>query len=159
MPLPLKIPHRLYKLTAMGYVFTFNDAKAYENWCGSPANQIAFQREARLMMELLTPQPGRSVLDVGCGIGGSLVVLKKLGLTVTGIDPSPYMLDSAKAALGAQADLHRCKLSGVLYFLGGAFLGKKSGLQCLHGYAAGHQPGNKRRPAATCARNRPTNGA
>lgn len=91
----------------MGYVFTFNDVKVYENWYGSPANQAVQQRELRLMTALLSPLPGRSLLDVGCGIGGCLAASKNQGLTVTGIDPSPYMLDAARIALGDKADLHR----------------------------------------------------
>lgn len=91
----------------MGYIFTFNDAKAYTAWEDSPAHQAAFQREARLMTELLNPLPGRRFLDVGCGTGNGLMMLRDSGLSLTGLDPSPYMLDAARAMLGNRADLHR----------------------------------------------------
>lgn len=91
----------------MGYVFNFQDVKAYEDWCRRPVNQAAIVRETRLMMEMLQPMRGRSVLDIGCGTGTGLAVFLEQGLSPTGIDASPYMLDAAKATLGNRADLHR----------------------------------------------------
>ena len=91
----------------MGYVFDFNTTKAYEKWCDQPNHRPAIDRETGLMFELLNPMRGRRVLDIGCGHGIGLKALLDAGLEVTGLDPSPYMLDIARMQLGNQADLHR----------------------------------------------------
>jgi ubiquinone/menaquinone biosynthesis C-methylase UbiE len=91
----------------MGYIFDFNTAKAYEKWCDQPNCRMSFDRETRLMLELLNPVRGRRILDIGCGHGIGLKALHDAGLEVTGLDPSPYMLDIARMRLEHRADLHR----------------------------------------------------
>jgi ubiquinone/menaquinone biosynthesis C-methylase UbiE len=91
----------------MGYVFDFNTAQAYEEWCDQPNCRSALDHETRLMFELLNPMRGRRILDIGCGHGIGLKAFNDADLEVTGLDPSPYMLDSARTRLGHQADLHR----------------------------------------------------
>ena len=91
----------------MGYVFDFNSTKAYEKWCNQPQYRSAIDHETRLIFELLDPMRGRSVLDIGCGLGTCLKAFLDAGLEVTGLDPSPYMLDIATARLGHRADIHR----------------------------------------------------
>jgi SAM-dependent methyltransferase len=91
----------------MGYVFDFNTTKAYEKWCDQPRHQSILDREASMMLELLSPLRGRRVLDIGCGHGIGLKALFDAGLEVTGLDPSPYMLDIARTRLGHHADFHR----------------------------------------------------
>jgi SAM-dependent methyltransferase len=91
----------------MGYVFDFKFTKAYERWCDQPSHRSALDRETGLMFELLNPMRGRRALDIGCGHGIGLKALLDAGLEVTGLDPSPYMLDIARMRLGHQADLHR----------------------------------------------------
>lgn len=91
----------------MGHIFDFQDVKAYQDWYGQPENKATIHRENRLMQTLIEPVRGRNVLDIGCGIGIGLQFFMELGLSVTGLDPSPYMLDTAAAALGNRADLHR----------------------------------------------------
>jgi SAM-dependent methyltransferase len=91
----------------MGYVFDFNDAVAYEAWYEDPRNRALADLECRLMMDMLGPTPGETVLDIGCGTGISLRPFIDLGLQATGLDPSPYMLDIASKNLGHRVDLHR----------------------------------------------------
>ncbi len=91
----------------MGYVFDFHTAKAYEKWCDQPRLQPILDRENWLMREMLNPMRGRRVLDIGCGHGIGLKTLLDAGLQITGLDPSPYMLDIARSKLSHRVDLHR----------------------------------------------------
>ena len=91
----------------MGYVFDFKDAVAYEQWFKKPESQIAFELEIQLMRTLLKPSPGESVLDIGCGTGACLLAFLEMGLQVTGLDPSTYMLDIASQNVTNRADLYR----------------------------------------------------
>lgn len=91
----------------MGYVFNFHDAIAYEQWFDKPLNRFFFDLEKGLMLDMLKPVREDSVVDIGCGIGANLLSFVEMGLQVTGIDPSPYMLDIAAKNLGNRVDLHR----------------------------------------------------
>ncbi len=91
----------------MGYVFEFQDAAAYKNWCKAPRNQFALDLEQRLMFDLLKPVRGYHILDIGCGIGTTLRFCIDNGLRATGVEPSPYMLDIARKQVGNRAELYR----------------------------------------------------
>jgi SAM-dependent methyltransferase len=91
----------------MGHVFDFNEAIAYAQWFKKPQNSYAFELESRLMRDLLQPMRGESVLDIGCGTGACLEAFIDMGLKVTGLDPSTYMLDIALERTGNRADLYR----------------------------------------------------
>ena len=91
----------------MGYIFTFNDARLYEDWFNDPANGFAADLQYRLMLDMLAPSRGESILDIGCGSGMALSHFVERGLSAAGIDPSPYMLDLAGGRLGHRVDLHR----------------------------------------------------
>ena len=91
----------------MGYSFDFKDAGAYDAWFSKAKNQYCLSLEINLMMRLLAPEKGRRILDIGCGTGISLEPLLDKGLSLTGIDSSPYMLDLASKKLGSSVDLHK----------------------------------------------------
>jgi SAM-dependent methyltransferase len=91
----------------MGYVFDFHDTKRYDEWLLKRKNRLAADLESRLMMGMLDPAQGESVLDIGCGTGASSIPLLERGLDVTGIDPSPYMLDIMSETLGNRVSLYR----------------------------------------------------
>lgn len=55
-----------------------------------------------LVVELLSPQPGESILDLGCGDGALTIKLVELGCNVVGVDSSPEMITAAKS-LGLNA--------------------------------------------------------
>ena len=90
----------------MSYVFDFNDAIDYEKRLNDPKIRFAVDLEKRLMLNALKPLRGESILDIGCGTGSSLQVFLENGLRITGLDPSPYMLDIAQKNIGNRADLH-----------------------------------------------------
>jgi SAM-dependent methyltransferase len=91
----------------MGYVFDFHDAKRYDQWLLKRRNRLAADLESRLMLSMLDPVARESVLDIGCGTGASIAPLLEKGLDVTGIDPSPYMLDILAATFGSRVSLYR----------------------------------------------------
>jgi len=91
----------------MGYVFDFNDARKYERWVRSPGTQQTIRLEKRLMTDMLKPIRGETLLDIGCGTGESISPFLVLGLQVTGVDASPYMLDATLRNMGNRVDLYR----------------------------------------------------
>lgn len=91
----------------MGYVFTFNDAVMYDRWYTGPENRDIAVLENRLMLEMLQPIRGKTLLDIGCGTGIGAMSLLDAGLQVTGIEPSPYMIDIAQNRIGNRVDFHR----------------------------------------------------
>lgn len=91
----------------MGYIFDFKDTNAYADWCNEPARQHDFKLQTEAMLKMLSPLPKRTVLDIGCGAGRCFPALLNQGLLVSGVDPSPYMLDVAGERFGMRVDLHR----------------------------------------------------
>jgi SAM-dependent methyltransferase len=54
--------------------------------------------ELRLLSyDLLGPEPGRSVVDVGCGAGRAVAELAERGLAAVGVDPSDEMITIARS--------------------------------------------------------------
>ena len=49
------------------------------------------------LVDLLAPQPGERVLDIGCGDGALTAALAQSGATVAGVDASPAMVAAAQA--------------------------------------------------------------
>jgi trans-aconitate methyltransferase len=47
--------------------------------------------------ELLAPQPGERILDLGCGDGALTAKIAATGATVVGVDSSPQMVEAASA--------------------------------------------------------------
>jgi SAM-dependent methyltransferase len=90
----------------MSYVFDSRDAYEYEKWLSDEKNRRMLELENRVMVEMLRPVPIRRLLDIGCGSGASLMPFLNKGIELTGIDPSPYMLDFAFQRLGSRVDLH-----------------------------------------------------
>lgn len=93
-------------------------------WTGEllgKAMDFANRKPTRLAVDLLAPQARERVLDAGCGTGAALVeVLRRAPCHVTGIDPSPTMLRSARRVLGARASLHETGIED-LPFADGSF--------------------------------------
>jgi 2-polyprenyl-3-methyl-5-hydroxy-6-metoxy-1,4-benzoquinol methylase len=69
--------------------------------------------EEEIIRQVVGPAEGLSVLDVGCGTGRHAVPLAAQGARVIGLDPTPEMLDRARAkaqAAGVEVDL---QLGGI----------------------------------------------
>ncbi|MEQ1820975.1 MAG: methyltransferase domain-containing protein [Fimbriimonadaceae bacterium] len=56
--------------------------------------------EVDFIIELFSPLPKSTVLDLGCGVGRHSIELARRGFHVTGVDISPGMLDQAR--IGAE---------------------------------------------------------
>jgi SAM-dependent methyltransferase len=93
----------------MGYVYNFNDAITCEKWFLNSQNRAIADSQYCIMLNMLKAYPGQSLLDIGCGVGNGLVFCHEKGLQVTGLDPSPYMLDIAEKKIGDHIELHRGK--------------------------------------------------
>jgi SAM-dependent methyltransferase len=91
----------------MGYIFDFHDATAYDEWFKTRQNKAVWSLEIQLMLDMLRPLKRESVLDIGCGTGASLLPLIEMDLDVTGLDPSPYMLDIAYKNVKNRVNLYR----------------------------------------------------
>jgi trans-aconitate methyltransferase len=49
------------------------------------------------VVELLSPQPGERILDLGCGDGALTIKLQEFGCEVVGVDSSPEMVAAASS--------------------------------------------------------------
>src|SRR3569623_144780 len=48
-------------------------------------------------LEMLDPQPGELILDIGCGDGALTAKIMATGARVSGLDASPQMVEAARA--------------------------------------------------------------
>lgn len=82
----------------------------YEDWFGSDAYELVYSNrdedEAENLIDLIVdataPEPGASILDVGCGRGRHARALARRGYRVTGIDLSATALDEARTKAEAE---------------------------------------------------------
>lgn len=72
----------------------------YEAWYHTPRGVWIAKREFALMMRLMKPRPGQSLLDVGCGTGHFSRRFAAAGLRVTGLDADAAMLIYARSVGG-----------------------------------------------------------
>ncbi len=91
----------------MGYVFDFKDAGTYDAWFDKDKNRYCLDLEIKLLLDFLSVRKGQRILDIGCGTGISLEALSGMGLNLTGVDPSLYMLDIAGKKFKDKVALHR----------------------------------------------------
>jgi len=89
----------------VGQIFDRQAAMAYDSWRRSSQGRAIDRSLERLIPALLDPKKGERVLDIGCGTGNHLIVLSKLGLDVSGMDASTYMIDQARERLGQRCTL------------------------------------------------------
>lgn len=69
----------------------------YDAWYHTPRGRWVGETEYALAARLLAPQPGDSLLDVGCGAGWFTRRAAADDLVATGLDPNAAWLDYARA--------------------------------------------------------------
>jgi len=79
-------------------IFNQKVAKNYNQWY--VINTRWDKLEKRLILKLIKPDYGKTLLDIGCGCGWYLKWFKDLGLRVWGVDKSPFMVEEANRFLG-----------------------------------------------------------
>ena len=79
-------------------IFNQKVAKNYNQWYA--INTRWDELEKRLILKLIKPDYGKTLLDIGCGCGWHLKWFKDLGLKVWGVDKSPFMVKEANRFLG-----------------------------------------------------------
>lgn len=78
---------------------TYWDARAYDQ-------EFAFVAAYGVeLLDWLRPQPGETILDLGCGTGELTARLVESGAHVIGFDADQAMIDAAKERVGDAADL------------------------------------------------------
>ena len=93
----------------MGTRFTKELHDCYSRWCKSRQGRAVECSLESLILSVMDIQPGLRVLDIGCGAGNHLLLLSKMGLDVSGIDASPFMIEQARSRLGHQCTLKTCE--------------------------------------------------
>jgi len=73
------------------------DALKYDQWYQTPKGSYVGSLERELLADLIKPEKGESLLNVGCGTGYFSFYFYQLGLKVTGLDSSEEMLDVARS--------------------------------------------------------------
>lgn len=80
-------------------------AASGEKWLESELGQYIFSRQEKLILDLVSPAMGESLLDVGCGTGNYLRLFQQEKCVLTGIDSSAKALELARKKLGNQCEL------------------------------------------------------
>jgi SAM-dependent methyltransferase len=71
----------------------------------TPTGRYLDGRVKSLILDLTAPRAGERLLDIGCGNGENLSLFRYKGCDVTGIDPSPFLIDLAGQRLRSRAEL------------------------------------------------------
>lgn len=71
----------------------------------TPRERCLDSRKGKLILDLVAPVAGESVLGVGCGSGEDLLLFGRKKCLLTGMDPSQAALDAARSRLGESCEL------------------------------------------------------
>ncbi len=75
------------------------DPEKYEKWYETKEGLYFDRREKELIIEMINPELGESLIEIGCGTGHFLKWLKTFELKLTGIDSSKTMIEYASKNL------------------------------------------------------------
>lgn len=95
-----------------------SEASNYDEWYSTKAGNFIDSIQTKCVFDLLKPQKGMRILDIGCGTGNYSLKLKALGCNVIGVDVSEKMLSVFKAKIEQNKydiDLHLLQ-SNILPF-------------------------------------------
>src|SRR3954449_2000229 len=76
-------------------------ARWYDGWVGQEGSNHHREVAVPVLLELLEPRPGESILDIGAGQGVLAPYITRAGVRYTGVDASPKMVDLARRRHGA----------------------------------------------------------
>ena len=124
---------RTVKRSQRGSVPTSWDALAYwyDGWVGAEGSEHHRQVAIPAMMEMLAPQPGERILDVGAGQGVLAPYIARAGASYTGVDAGARLIKLARrrhgrraaswwetpAGLSALHELHEGEFDAVTFLL------------------------------------------
>jgi ubiquinone/menaquinone biosynthesis C-methylase UbiE len=85
-------------------------AQHYDSWFMTPAGRKVFDLELDTLIEFIHPSQGMKLLDVGIGTGLFSLEFARMGMDVSGIDPSEEMIAITRnrglnAKIGAGEDI------------------------------------------------------
>ncbi len=116
-----------------GHIPTSWDAVApwYDGWVGAAGSEHHREVAVPALMEILDPQPGEHILDVGAGQGVLAPYIAQAGAHYTGVDASPRLIRLAQQRhgkeghflvgdarkLSALRELHQGEFDGATFLL------------------------------------------
>ena len=80
-------------------IFDNLDPEKYEKWYETKEGLYFDKLEKELILDMINPKSGESLLEIGCGTGHFLKWLKTFGLKLTGVDSSRRMIEYASKNL------------------------------------------------------------
>jgi SAM-dependent methyltransferase len=86
-------------------LFDSRQASSGDQWLTTERGSYIFSRQEKLIMDLLSPVAGESLLDVGCGTGNYLHLFQQKKNVLTGLDSSAAVLEVARNKLGSRCEL------------------------------------------------------
>jgi ubiquinone/menaquinone biosynthesis C-methylase UbiE len=78
-------------------------SEKYEQWFQTPIGRLIMGYEQELILEMLEPDHGETILDAGCGTGIFVNDLIGAGAQVVGLELSPAMLRRSQVKFSGQA--------------------------------------------------------
>ena len=97
--------NRSFGTCSMSVLFDDKIAAVYDAWAETAQGRRAYELEGELIVRLGRLASGHRILEVGCGTGIHLEMLRRQGPHVLGVDVSPHMLRLAHSRLGKRTQL------------------------------------------------------
>jgi SAM-dependent methyltransferase len=78
-----------------------------DQWLETETGRYVFSRLERLILDLVLPATGETLLDVGCGSGNTLRLFQQKKCVLSGLEESEIALAAARKKLGNRCELVR----------------------------------------------------